>query len=150
MKEVESKLREDFTAHLAAEAAKAAAEKFLAELKAGKKWDKLAKENDVAPQASDFFTRTGSVTKIGYVPDLQEIAFSLNEEESYPDRVLENDKGAFVIRWDANEGIDQSKYDEDKERYRFSLMQTKHRQAFGIWVESLKNNAEIKVVNPVT
>jgi peptidyl-prolyl cis-trans isomerase D len=150
MKEVETELREDFIAHLATEGAKATAESFLAELKAGKKWDELAKEHDVEPQASDFFTRKGSVDKVGYIPDLQETAFSLNVEEPYPDRVLENDKGAFVIRWEANEGIDQTEYADDKEKYRFSLMQTKHRQAFGEWVESLKTSAKIKIVNPVT
>jgi len=150
MKDVESELGEDFTAHLAAEAAKAAAQGFLAELKAGKNWDELAEQNGVETQTSDFFTRTGSVAEIGYLPDLQEIAFSLNKAEPYPDKVLGNDKGAFVIRWEAKEGIDHAQFDKDKEKYRFSLMQTKHRQAFGKWIESLKNNAEIKLLNPVT
>jgi peptidyl-prolyl cis-trans isomerase D len=150
MKEVESKLREDFAAHLAAEAAKGAAQKFLAELNAGKAWDELAEQNGVETQSSDFFTRTGSVADIGYLPDLQEIAFSLNKAEPYAEKVLENEKGAFVIRWEAKQGIDQTKYKKEKEDYRFSLMQSKHRQAFGKWVESLKESAEIKIVNPVT
>ena len=150
MKEVENKVLENFTAHLASEEAKAAAEKFLTELNDGKQWDELAKKNNLEPQSSDFFTRTGSVAKIGYVPDLQETAFSLNENKRYPDKVLENDKGAFVIRWEGKEGIDDSKYEEDKERYRFSLMQTKHRRAFGIWLDSLKKSAAIEVINPVT
>ena len=150
MKEAEDKLKEDFAAHLAAKEAKAAAEKFLAELHKGKEWEELVKEDNMEPQTTDFFTRRGSIPKIGYAPDLQEIAFGLNDNNRYPDSVFENDSGAFVIRWEEKKEIDEEKYQEESERYRFSLMQTKHRRAFQIWLESLKMKAEISIVNPVS
>ena len=133
-----------------AKEAKAAAEKFLAELHKGKEWEELVKEDNMVPQTTDFFTRRGSIPKIGYAPELQEIAFGLNDNNRYPDSIFENDSGAFVIRWEEKKEIDEEKYQEERERYRFSLMQTKHRRAFQIWLESLKMKAEIRIVNPVS
>ena len=79
-----------------------------------------------------------------------EMAFSLNRNKRYPDTIFKNDNGAFVIRWEASEGIDESKYQEEKDKYRFSLMQTKHRRAFQVWVDSLIKKAKIEIVSPVT
>ena len=39
---------------------------------------------------------------------MAEIAFKLDENNRYPDPVFENNKGAFVVRWEAYEGIDAS------------------------------------------
>ena len=150
MAEVADKLKDDFTAHLGAKEAKATAEEYLAALKEGKDWGELAKEKGLEPEETDFFTRRGSIPKIGYAPDLLEIAFGLNRDNRYPETVFENTKGAFVVRWEASEGIDDGKYQEEKDKFRFSLMQTKHQRAFQAWIESLRKKAEIEIVTPVT
>lgn len=150
MAEVTDKLKNDYIAYRSAEEAKVAAESYLAALKEGKAWDELAREKNLETEDTDFFTRRGPVPKIGRAPDLLETAFSLNRNKKYPDTIFKNNNGAFVIRWEANEGIDESKYQEEKDKYRFSLMQTKHRRAFQLWVDSLKKKAEIEIVSPVT
>jgi len=150
MAEVTDKLRDEYIAYRSAEEAKAAAESYLTALKEGKAWDELAKEKHLEPEDTELFTRRGPVPKIGHAPDLLETAFSLNRNKRYPDTIFKNDNGAFVIRWEASEGIDESKYQEEKDKYRFSLMQTKHRRAFQVWVASLKKKAEIEIVTPVT
>jgi peptidyl-prolyl cis-trans isomerase D len=150
MAEVEGKLKDDFIAHLGAKEAKAAAEDYLAALKEGKDWDELAKEKQLEPEETDFFTRRGSIPKIGFAPDLLEMGFGLDKDNRYPEKIFENNKGAFVIRWEAGEGIDESKYREEKDKSRFSLMQIKHQRAFQAWVESLKKKAEIELVTPVS
>ncbi|MFH1935051.1 MAG: SurA N-terminal domain-containing protein, partial [Pseudomonadota bacterium] len=121
MAEVTDKLRDEYIAYRSAEEAKAAAESYLTALKEGKAWDELAKEKHLEPEDTELFTRRGPVPKIGHAPDLLETAFSLNRNKRYPDTIFKNDNGAFVIRWEASEGIDESKYQEEKDKYRFSL-----------------------------
>jgi hypothetical protein len=75
---------------------------------------------------------------------LQEKAFGLKEDKKYPDVIFENNAGAFVIRWEGYEGIDEKKYQEDREKYSFSLMQMKHGRAFESWLGNLRKNAEIE------
>jgi len=58
------------------------------------------------------------IPEIGYNPELQEAAFDLSEKKRYPDRVFENEKGAYVIQWEGKKGIDVEKYQEEKEDYR--------------------------------
>jgi len=150
MEEVADKVKKDFAEYLAAKKARAVAEGCLSELQKGKSWDELAKERDLRPEETDFFTRRDPIRKIGNEPELKEMAFGLSKAKRYPDKIFENDRGVFIIRWEADKDIDQKKYEEEKEKYRFSLMQRKQMRAFENWLESLKRNAEIKVVTPVT
>ncbi len=142
--EVRKKVEEDFRLHLAQIEAKSTAESFLAQLKEGKNWDELAKKNQLTPKSSDFITRNDVVPDIGYNPGLQEAAFSLNENKKYPEDVLENARGAFVIRWEGKKGIDEKKYLEEKEDYRQSLTMARDQILIGGWLENLKKEAEIK------
>jgi len=150
MEEVADKVRVEFTSYLASEEAKATAESFLTELQGGKAWDELAKEKRLEAEETDFFSRRDPIPIIGYEPALVETAFRLNDDKRFTDAIFENDAGAFVIRWEANKGIDEKKYQEEKEKYRFSLMQTKHRRTLENWLENLKNNAKIEILEPIT
>lgn len=150
MKEVIDKVNKDVAAYLATKEAEAAAESYLAELQKGKAWDELAKEKDSRPKQTDFFMRRDSIPDIGYAPELTEIAFGLNENKRYPDRIFSSEKGVYVIRWEARIGIDEKKYGEEKEKYRFYLMQAKQRRAFENWLKNMRKNAKIEIVSPVT
>ncbi|MFC1534895.1 SurA N-terminal domain-containing protein [Thermodesulfobacteriota bacterium] len=141
--EVSVRLKEDFTEYLAKLDAKSAAEKYLSELREGRDWDEFAKERDLKPEKTDFFTRLDFPPKIGYTPGLQEAAFKLNRDNRYHDSVFENEKGVFVIRWEEEKGIDEGKYKEERERYGNSLMLTKQQAIFMSWLERLKKNADI-------
>lgn len=148
--EVSEKLTENFKSHLATLEAESEAEKYLAKLKEGKSWGDLAKENILTSVTTDFFNRTDFIPQIGYDPDLQEAAFSLDENKRYSDRVFKNENGVFVIRWEDQKGIDEKKYQEEKEKYQYSLMQAKHQSIFGAWLENLRKNAEVEIVQPVS
>jgi peptidyl-prolyl cis-trans isomerase D len=150
LEEVKEKLKEDFTSHLATLEAKSVAEKYLAKIKEGKNWDALAKESKLTLQTSDFFTRNDFIPQIGYAPDLMEEAFGLDKDKRFPDKVFENAQGVFVIRWEDQKETDEKKYQEEKDKYRFSLIQAKLQALFGDWLENLKKKAEIKVVQPVS
>ncbi len=149
MDEVAEKVKADFLEHLAKEKAVDAAEAYLAELRKGKAWSDLARERNIKPNETDFFTRNRTIDEIGYDRDLNQALFDLNEDKPYLEKVFKNDNGAFVIRWGAYKGIDQEKFKEEKEKYRDSLLLTKHRRTFENWLESLRRDAEIEIVTPV-
>jgi len=148
--EVREKVREDVIDDLAAKQAKAAAESYLADMKKGADWDELAKEKGLEPQTTEFFTRLDSVPDVGYDEDLLDGVFHLNEEKRMLDRVYENFRGAFVFRWGERREIDEKKFEEDRERSRLSVMQSKQARAFESWLGVLKEKAEIELITPVT
>ena len=150
MTEVAFKVKEDAVADLAAKEAKTAAEAYLADLQAGKSWEECAESRNMEPEETEFFSRREPIPEIGYEPGLIETAFGLNDQKKVPDTVFKNAKGAYVIRWKARKGIDQVKYQEEKEKYRFSIMQAKQRLAFEKWLKDLRKNAEVEIVTPLT
>ncbi|MBW2610499.1 MAG: SurA N-terminal domain-containing protein [Deltaproteobacteria bacterium] len=143
IKEVSDEVKEDYIEHLTSIEAKSAAEKCLTKLSEGTGWDELIKENNLTPETTDFFNRQDLPPKIGYSPGLQEVVFSLGEDRVYPDKVLENENGSFIVRWDGEKGIDEKKYQEEKEQYRSSLMMAKQQTIFMGWLQSLKEEADI-------
>lgn len=149
MDEVHDALKEHFISYLSAGEAKSAAEEYLNKLKEDKDWEELAKEHHFTPETTGFFTRNDFIPQIGNNPELKEAVFGLDQDRRYPDRVFENKKGVFVIRWEGQEGIDEEKYSEDKEKFRHSLMLAKHKGILGGWLEDLKNKAEIEIITPV-
>ena len=149
LKDVKEKVKKDFSTHLATLKAKSAAEAYLAELKGGRDWKGLAKERNLTPKTTDFFTRNDYIPQIGNAPDLQEAAFGLNENRRYSDGVFETDKGVIVIRFEERKGIDRAKYEEEKEDYRMSLMRMKNQVIYGDWLKGLRAQAQIEIVQPV-
>lgn len=150
LKEVEGAVKRDFVKHLAREKAKSTAQGYLEELKKGKDWTKVAGKAGVKPAETGFFTRQGPVPKIGYDQELAEIAFHLSKEKPYPDKVYENQTGAFLIRWKGYKGIDQQKFQKEKEQYRFSLLRLKQRTAFQNWLDALRKQARVEIIGSVS
>ena len=148
LEQVREKVKEDLTANLAAQEAKAAAEKFLARLKAGEDWNALAKENRLDPKTTDFFSRQNPSSEIGYDQRLLEAAFGLGEKNRYPEGVFDGEKGVFVIRFEDRQGIDNEKYQAEKESYRASLVQARLRLLSGQWLQGLQKKAEIEILLP--
>ena len=150
IEDVSDRVKNDVVAYLAAGEAKSAAEAYLSELRQGKDWDELGREKKRKPEKTGFFTRSSSIPKIGYEKELQELVFSLSDDKRYPEKVFENLKGSFVIRWEEKKEIDKKVFAEEKDKYRFSLTQAKHRRSFENWLNHLRERAEIKIVSPVT
>ncbi len=149
LKDVKQAVEERFIAHEAEAAAKSAAEDYLKALGTGKSWESLAKEKALKIQETKFFTRRDPIPDIGNAPALNEMAFKLSKDKRYTDKPFVNNKGAFVIRWEGNEGIDEKKFQEEKDNYRTSLTQTKHNRIFESWVKNLRKKAVIEIVTPV-
>ena len=149
LKEVKKEVEERFIAHESRVAAESKAEQYLKSLKEGKSWKTLSTESDLQVQQTDFFTRRDPIPDIGNAPALNEMAFKLGKDDPYTQKPFVNDKGAFVIRWEGNEGIDQKKFQEEKEAYGNSLTQTKHQRIFESWIKDLRKKAVIEVLTPL-
>jgi peptidyl-prolyl cis-trans isomerase D len=149
LKEVKKEVEEKFIAHETWAAAESTSEKYLKSLKEGKSWETMAKENNLKIQQTNFFTRRDPILDIGNAPALNEMAFKLGKDHPYTQKPFVNNKGAFVIRWEGNEGIDEKKFQEEKDVYRDSLTQTKHQRIFENWIKNLRKKAVIEVLTPV-
>jgi len=150
LKEVSDTVKEEFKAHLAMLKAKSVAKEYLDKLRGGKSWNDLTKESHLTPETTDFFARRGQIPEIGYVPELQEAVFNLGENRRYPDTAFESEEGVFVIRWEGEKAIDEKKYMQEKERYRYSLLMAKHQGILKDWMENLKKESTIEILNPVS
>ncbi len=144
MTRVEEKVKADYSAKLAADAAKTAAENCLADLKTGFAWDDLSNKYKIKTEQSDFFNRQGTIPLLGYVADLKESAFRLNQTTPFSDHIFDTDKGFLVIKWEAYEGIDPSAYEKEKENLRSSMLKEKQARTFETWIETLNKKAEIE------
>lgn len=147
--EVKDKVREDYVNDLANQMAKSAAEDYLKKLKEGKDWAALAKESGLEPKTTEFISRQDTIPQIGYFQDLQEAAFSLNQNKRYAESAFQNDKGVFVIRWEGEQDIDRNKFEEEKKLYRDMLVRLKNQTLFKEWVERLKSQAKIEILQPL-
>ncbi|MBW2709580.1 MAG: SurA N-terminal domain-containing protein, partial [Deltaproteobacteria bacterium] len=105
LKTVRKAVEERFIAHETRAAAESTSEKYLKSLKEGKSWEAMAAENNLKIQQTDFFTRRDPIPDIGNAPALNEMAFKLGKDHPYTQKPFVNNKGAFVIRWEGNEGI---------------------------------------------
>ena len=149
LKDVREAVKESFIAYEARVAAESAAEKYLKALKEGKSWEAMAAEDKLKIQKPGFFTRRDPIPDIGNAPALNEMAFKLSKINRYTQKPFVNDKGAFVIRWEGNEGIDEKKFQEEKDTYESSLTQTKHQRIFESWIKNLRNKATVEIITPM-
>ena len=141
--EVYTKVEADYIEDVALKDAGIEAEKYLEKLKEGSNWEDLAKEKHRTVESTDFFTRNGTPGKIGIVPGIQDAAFKLTADKPFPDKVFKNDEGAYVIKWEAKQDIDITKYKEEKERYAESLLRTKRQEIFNDWLNKMKAKSDI-------
>jgi peptidyl-prolyl cis-trans isomerase D len=147
--EVAERVKRDFVKYLAAKAAAAKAQSFLDDLHKGKDWQECVDRDRLESKETGFFTRREAVPEIGYEPVLNEMAFGLSAEKPHPNSIFESNKGAFVIKWKGHQEIDRGKYEEEREKYRFFLMQTKDTSFFQSWLQDLRKDAKIEIVTPV-
>ncbi|MBN1906552.1 MAG: SurA N-terminal domain-containing protein [Deltaproteobacteria bacterium] len=143
LEEVYAAVEADYVDSMALKAAKSEAEAYLKALKETGKWVELAAEKGKAIDSTDFFTREGSPEKIGPAQGLNEAAFNLTQDKPFPETVFENQTGSYVIRWEERQGIDEAKFNQEKESYTENVTNRKRQEAINDWVAKLKANAKI-------
>ncbi len=141
--EVYAAVEADYVNSMALKAAKAAANAYLKTLKETGKWEELAIEKGKTPESTDYFTREGNPEKIGPAQGLSEAAFNLTQDKPFPETVFENQTGAYVIRFEERQGIDEAKFNQEKESYTENLTNRKRQEAIRDWIAKLKAKAKI-------
>jgi len=141
--EVMENVEIDYIEEMALKKTKEEAEKYLQELNEGKDWMAVAIENGKTPDTTDFFSRLDFPDKIGTAPGLHEAAFKLDMNSPYPETVFENYEGSFVIKFEEKQPIDESKFNEEKNRYSEALMLRKQQAVFSSWIERMKEKSDI-------
>lgn len=143
LNEVMAEVEVDYVDNMALKRAKEEAEKYLQELKEGKGWTDLAMEKGRIPESTNYFSRLDFPDKIGSAPGIHEAAFKLDVNSPYPDKVFDNYSGAFVIKFEEKQQIDENKFNEEKNRYAGSLMMRKRQELFSSWIERIKAKSDI-------
>jgi peptidyl-prolyl cis-trans isomerase D len=141
--EVYGVVEADYVESMALKAAKAAAETYLKTLKETGKWEELAAEKGKTPESTDFFTREGNPEKIGAAQGLSDAAFNLTQDKPFPETVFENQTGAYVIRWEGRQAIDEAKFNEEKESFAENLTNRKKQEALSDWIAKMKAKSKI-------
>ncbi len=147
--EVSDQLQKDFIDHQSLVVAKKEAESYFEELKGGATWSELAKKKNLKTDETGLFSRAETIPKIGYAPSLFEAVFSLSSQKRYPDQVFEVNKKVYVIRWLDEKGIDIEDFDKEKKAFKQALLITKERRISNVWLQSIKDEAEIRIVTPI-
>jgi peptidyl-prolyl cis-trans isomerase D len=147
--EVPDQLQKDLTDHLSLVAAKKEAERYLEALKGGATWSELAKKRNLKTDETGFFSRGERIPKIGYSPSLFETTFSLSSQKRYPDHVFEVNKKIYVVRWLDRKGINREDFDKEKKAFKQALLLAKEGRISNAWLQSIKEEAEIKIVTPI-
>jgi parvulin-like peptidyl-prolyl isomerase len=143
IEEVYGEVEADYIDSMALKAAKAEAESYLKTLKEKGNWTELATEKGKTPETTDFFTREGNPEKIGPAQGLSEAAFNLTQDKPFPEIVFENQTGAYVIKFEERQGIDEAKFNEEKDKYAESVTARKRQEAISDWIAKLKAKAKI-------
>lgn len=150
LKDIEDRVKQDLIKARAGDLARQDAAGYLAEARGGKAWTALAQERKKKVEEAQAFSRQGSIPFMGYAPDLSDRLFAMGKDAPYPEEPYSNETASFVYRWEGTEEPDPKRFEEEKDRYRQGLIDTKHRQVFESWMEDLRKQAQIEVLTPVT
>lgn len=137
-------------------AARAQAEKLLAQLKEGASLEELTRGTDSEPtdDPSDKPTRveTGwilasedTIPGVGEAPQLHAAIFEASPEQPVLDKVFEAARGYYVVKLLEREQPDLSKFPEAKEDLRNSTIWGKQNDVYRAWVKHLRSQADIQI-----
>ena len=98
---------------------------------------------------TDFFTRNERVPGIGYAPLLSEAAFLLSSQKMYPQQAFDVNNLIYIIKWIDRKDVLEEDFKKEKNTYKQTLIMSRERRVFDIWLQSLKRKAEIEIVSPV-
>ncbi len=150
LEEITEKVAEAVRKEKARELAKTEAQKIEEDLKDGTSWDEVIEKYMVEKfSPKPFSRRQGYISEVrGKAEELIKTAFSLKEGEN--SSVIELSQDYCLIRLLERIGIDEEKFDKEKETLRQRLIRQKQEMIFNEFVEELKQKADIKISEYIT
>jgi len=118
------------------------AQEILTELKTGKDFSEIAKENSIGPSASQGGD-LGYLSKGTIIPEIEDIVFALEVGEL--SQVVKTDFGFHVLKITDKKPERVKTLEEVKEDIRQTLLSDKQKEAFDNLIEELKSKVEIQI-----
>jgi len=144
LKEVEGKVSEALRQEKQKEKALAKAGEILEKLKKGGDFKSLAAKEGFKVEETGFFERGAEPPKIGSSEELQKALSSLNLKNPYAESPIFLNGKYFVLRLKEIKGIDQARFDSQKENHRRALLQQKQEIVLENWLEGVLEQAKAK------
>jgi len=139
--QVKGKIIDEKTAELAAKKAN----ELVAELKGGTSWESLLEKYQLTPTKPEPFNRRWFMTDLAEKSEeAVRTAFSL--EVGQVSDPIKTPEGMIILRVVEKLGIDEKKFQEEKETLRESLLQQKRNVIYRGFVDELRKKANIKVL----
>ena len=111
-------------------------------LAAGFTFDQVAERCSLEVKETDLFNRTGYVSGVGKYENFIGTAFKL--EQDHISKVLETQRGYYIIQKIGHQPIDEAKFEEEKGTLKNALLQQKRNETYNLWFADLKERADIK------
>jgi len=118
------------------------AQEILTELKTGKDFSEIAKENSIGPSASQGGD-LGYLSKGTIIPEIEEVVFALEVGEL--SQVVKTDFGFHILKITDKKPERVKTLEEVKEDIRQTLLSDKQKEAFDNLIEELKSKVEIQI-----
>ncbi len=147
---VEARVRQDLIREKQTEQAGQAARALLGDLKAGVASDPAAKKMGATVETTDFFKRSGSAPAVGLAPEVVRAAFELSEREPLPAEPVKTSEGYTVIRFRERKPPAPEGLAAEREQIRSRLLQQKKTEAWGAWLEQLRQASTIELKRELT
>ncbi|HWP47786.1 MAG TPA: peptidylprolyl isomerase [Candidatus Limnocylindrales bacterium] len=143
LEEAREQVKEKIIDNKATELAEKKANEFLAELKAGASWESLLEKYQLTPVKPEPFNRRWFLNDMAEKSEeIIHTAFSL--EVNQVSDPIKTPGGFVLLKVVEKPGIDEKKFQEEKENLRRSLLQQKQSTAYREFIEELKKKANIK------
>ncbi|MFA4991466.1 MAG: peptidyl-prolyl cis-trans isomerase, partial [Candidatus Omnitrophota bacterium] len=141
--EVKEKVIKAYVKDAAISISKNEAEKILSlikdEIKNGGSFETAAEKITFTIKSTDFITRNDYIPELGLAAGVADAALPLKDTEiSGPVKTLQ---GWAIVRRDAYQDMDESKFDQEKDEFRERLLSKKKEDVFGAYFLGLKNKA---------
>ena len=147
--EVRGQALQDLRDQQAADQARQAAEKLLAEIKEGADWKEAAEAAGAALGETGNFTRQGLIPKIGSNDDLAQAAFDLKTPGETADQVFKGDNGYYLVRLKEKTPASDEAFEKDREKLSNSVRRAKGQEYFQLWLTDVKESSEITIEDGV-
>ncbi|MGD2269188.1 MAG: SurA N-terminal domain-containing protein [Desulfobacterales bacterium] len=143
--EVKAKVKTDLIKKKQEEKALQDANTLISALKNGGSLTSEAGQFGLKPEDTGFFTRSGTIPKIGYDGAVTEAAFKLSKERNLPEKPVKGQKGYYVIQFKDSKEASKEGFDKERLAIKQNLLQQKKFKTLSAWLADLRSNSKIKI-----
>ncbi|MBN1542120.1 peptidylprolyl isomerase [candidate division KSB1 bacterium] len=124
------------------ELARAKAQAAYDRLQQGAAFDQIAEQDGLSVKNLDSFLMNPSVRGLGNEPEFVGTAFSLEVGQVSPP--VKGSRGYYLIQLLNKTGIDEEKFQAQKENLKLQVLKNRQSRAFSLWYEKLKEQSDIQ------